>query len=205
MMRRSRWILPWCRFRWLAAGKLRFLWICLVASAAVGCLSETVEADETFREETEALWCTVDTREEHEQLEEPWPLGLDGCCPVQLWDDMIAGRNRWVLGSRQWQAVHDGRLYLFAGAAQQQRFFKEPDVFAPVLAGNDVVMHVDRQRMVPGQRQHGVFFMRRTYLFANEANLATFSRDPQRYVNGVLPTRRHADAPEDPAGRDPRP
>ena len=118
------------------------------------------------------------------------PLGLDGCCPVQLWDDMVNKQNRWALGNRQWGTVYGGRTYLFVGPEQQRRFFNDPDLYAPVLSGNDVVMAVDQNRTVPGMRQHGVFLGNRVYLFASEANLEAFSRNPQRYVNGVLQATR---------------
>jgi len=123
------------------------------------------------------------------------PLGLDGYCPVQLYDDMMSGKLRWVLGNRLWGAVHRGRTYLFAGPQQQQRFLAEPDRYAPVFSGNDVVAAIEQGQTLPGYREHGVFFGNQIYLFANEANLERFRRNPDHYANAVLQAMRSATAP----------
>ncbi len=116
------------------------------------------------------------------------PLGLDGYCPVQLSDDMKANVLRWTLGDRRWGAIHRGRTYLFAGPEQQRKFLADPDRYAPVLSGNDVVIALEQQQTVPGHRRHGVLFGSRVYLFANETTLARFSKDPRRYARQVLQT-----------------
>ena len=113
------------------------------------------------------------------------PLGLDGYCPVELCE-----KHRWVLGNRQWGVIHRGRTYLFGGPEQQRRFLADPDRYAPVISGDDVVLALDRGQSVPGRREHGVFFRGRVYLFADEASLETFARSPTRYVEQVLQTMR---------------
>lgn len=118
------------------------------------------------------------------------PLGLDGYCPVQLCHDMNNNKRRWTLGNRLWGAIHRGRTYLFAGPEQQRRFFANPDRYAPVLSGNDVVTAVDQGQTAPGRREHGVFFANKIYLFANEANLEKFSKSPNQYANPVLQAMR---------------
>ncbi len=110
------------------------------------------------------------------------PLALDGHCPVQLSDDMTGGRQTWTLGDRRWGARHRGRTYLFAGPDQQRRFLANPDRYAPMLSGNDVVLAVEQTRTVAGHREHGVFFNERVFLFTTEATLQKFSRDPNRYA-----------------------
>jgi len=117
-------------------------------------------------------------------------LGLDGHCPVQLCDDMMSGKLRWVLGNRLWGATHRGRTYLFAGPEQQRRFLAEADRYAPVFSGDDVIAAIERGETVPGNREHGVFFGDQIYLFANEANLEKFRRDPDHYANVVLQAMR---------------
>lgn len=115
---------------------------------------------------------------------------MDGYCPVQLMDDMKTGRQQWTKGDRRWGAIHRGRTYLFVGQDQQQRFLGSPDQYAPVLSANDVVMAVDQGQSIPGRREHGVTFGNRVYLFANEASLDRFSRNPHPYANQALQAMR---------------
>jgi protein disulfide-isomerase len=117
-------------------------------------------------------------------------LGLDGYCPVQLSDDMKANLHRWTLGDRRWGAIHRGRTYLFAGPEQQQQFLADPDRYAPVLSGNDVVIAVEQGQTVLGRREHGLLFSNRVYLFASEASLDRFSENPSRYAQQVVQAMR---------------
>ena len=101
---------------------------------------------------------------------------LDGMCPVELVE-----QKNWVVGNRQWGAYHRGRLYIFAGESQQQRFLANPDYYSPVLSGYDPVIAFENQKFLLGQRKHGVFFKNRIYLFANEENLKRFYQAPDRF------------------------
>ncbi len=109
------------------------------------------------------------------------PLGLDGYCPVSL-----SETQRWVLGDRRWGAIHRERTYLFVGPEEQRRFFADPDRYAPAASGNDVVLATEQGQVVPGMRQHGVYFSNRVYLFCSEATLEKFSKNPNAYVNQAL-------------------
>lgn len=114
------------------------------------------------------------------------PLALDGYCAVSLCDDLFAGRRRWVLGNRAHGVIHRGRTYLFADAEKAARFFQDPDRYAPVLSGQDVVMAVDEGRGAPGLREHGAFFGSRVYLFSNEETLQRFENNPNLYADAVV-------------------
>lgn len=105
------------------------------------------------------------------------PLGLDGYCSVQL-----SEQERWVAGDLRWGARHRGRTYLFAGPEEQRRFLADPDRYAPVLSGNDVVVAVEQGQMVPGRREHGAWYQGHVYLFAGEASFEKFSVNPHRYA-----------------------
>lgn len=118
------------------------------------------------------------------------PLGLDGYCPVQLSDDMYRNLPKWTLGDRRWGAIHRGRTYLFAGPEQQRRFLANPDRYAPMLSGNDVVMAVELGETVPGRREHGVLFSSNVYLFSSEASLEKFSKNPHHYARQILQAMR---------------
>jgi len=106
--------------------------------------------------------------------------GLDGMCPVEL-----SEHQAWVAGDRRWGAHHRGRLYLFAGEVQQQRFLANPDYYSPVLSGYDPVVALREGRYVPGYRSHGAFYHGRVFLFASEANLAEFYRSPGEVAQAV--------------------
>jgi len=95
-----------------------------------------------------------------------------------------------VRGDRRWGAIHQGKTYLFAGPEEQQRFLQSPDLYAPVLAGNDPVLMVDLGQVMPGQRRYGAWYGDRVYLFSSEATLHKFSAEAHRYSNAVLQSMR---------------
>ncbi|MBP61339.1 MAG: hypothetical protein CMJ62_07410 [Planctomycetaceae bacterium] len=102
--------------------------------------------------------------------------GLDGYCPVTLGE-----RSRWQLGDPRWGAIHRGKTYLFAGLAEQQRFMANPDFYAPMLSGHDSVVYIEQGRLVPGTREHGVFYRQQVYLFSSEESLQRFWQGPERF------------------------
>ena len=115
------------------------------------------------------------------------PLGLDGYCPVSLVE-----KYHWVPGDRRFGAIHRGRTYLFVGAEEQRRFLADPDRYAPLFSGNDIVLAVDLGQIVPGMRQHGIFLSPggRVFLFASEETLAKFMREPKRYGEQAMASLR---------------
>jgi protein disulfide-isomerase len=104
-------------------------------------------------------------------------LALDGYCPVQLVEN-----DRWQKGNKAWGMIHRGRLYLFAGPEEQRRFQADPDRYAPVSSGNDVVLALELGRTVPGFREHCAKFDGHVYLFASEATLKKFESNPPFYA-----------------------
>lgn len=109
------------------------------------------------------------------------PLGLDGFSPVTLCEKQI-----WQRGVEQFGAIHQGRLYLFTSAAEQQRFLDNPEKYSPVMSGNDPVVALDQRQNVPGTRQNGYFYNGRIYLFASEATQKQFKQNPTRYSAPAL-------------------
>jgi YHS domain-containing protein len=109
------------------------------------------------------------------------PFGLDGFCPVQLMEKGV-----WSPGNRQWGAIHRGRTYLFAGPDEQHRFLGDPDRYAPVSSGEDIVVALEQGRSMPGNRLHGVFYGGRVFLFADEGSLDRFSKNPKFYADRAL-------------------
>ncbi len=114
-------------------------------------------------------------------------FGLDGFCPVQLVENA-----RWQPGKKAWGAVHRGRTYLFAGAEEQRRFLANPDRYAPVSSGDDVVLLLEQGQSVSGHREHGLQFDGHVYLFAGEGTLEKFRSSPRYYADRALQTQRQA-------------
>jgi protein disulfide-isomerase len=113
------------------------------------------------------------------------PLVLEGFCPVSLVE-----KRTWVAGDVRWGAIHHQRTYLFAGESQQQAFLADPDRYAPALDGHDPVLALERSQSVAGNREHGVIFDGRVYLFAGEDTLNVFRHAPERYSIGIRQARR---------------
>lgn len=108
------------------------------------------------------------------------PLAMDGYCPVRLVEKQV-----WTLGDRRYGVIHRGRTYLFAGPEEQSRFFVNPDQFSPVLSGSDVVVALEQGQMVPGTREHGLFYGNKIFLFSSEETLDKFLRNPQQYSSAA--------------------
>lgn len=113
------------------------------------------------------------------------PVGLDGYCPVT-----VVERGQWAPGDKAWGVVHRGRTYLFLGPEEQKKFWANPDLYSPVLSGNDPVLALDRQTVAPGRREFGVFLDKRIYLFADEHSRQVFEQNPRRYAAEVLQAMR---------------
>ncbi len=105
---------------------------------------------------------------------------MAGYCPVTLVDG-----QKWKKADKKFGAFHRNRLYLFAGAEEQQKFLANPDYYSPVLEGYDPIKYLDSGNLVDGRRDHGVFFNNRVYLFADEPTLQKFWSNPQHYVGLV--------------------
>ena len=104
-------------------------------------------------------------------------LDLEGFCPVTL-----VHKSQWQIGDPEFDAVYAGRLYLFAGQKEQRLFESQPERYAPVCSGADIVRLLDENREVQGKRQHGVDFQGRIYLFDSESTLKTFWASRTRYI-----------------------
>ena len=118
------------------------------------------------------------------------PLALEGFCPVDLCE-----RQRWTSGDPRYGLVHRGRTYLFAGAEQRDRFNADPDRYAPILSGIDIVLAIERGQQLEGHRRHGVFYNGRVYLFSSEESLQRFAQRPDFYADQALQAMRAGAVP----------
>lgn len=118
-------------------------------------------------------------------VSKPPSIGLEGYCPVTLLKEI-----RKVPGSKDWGCVHRGKLYFFANESYRRIFMKDPDRYAPVLAGYDVVIYRETGKLVEGKSIYGGFVgekdNRLVFLFANEENKKKFISDKtDRYVEAA--------------------
>ncbi|MBL9122248.1 MAG: hypothetical protein JNG90_01360 [Planctomycetaceae bacterium] len=102
----------------------------------------------------------------------------------------LCENHAWVKGNRQYGIHHQGRLYFFAGPAEQQKFWQNPDRYAPIAGGEDPVAAVDQGLRVPGKREFGMYLSNRVYLFATEENLQRFKQNVARYSGDTLQAAR---------------
>lgn len=114
------------------------------------------------------------------------PIGLEGYCPVSL-----VQRRVWTPGDKRWKAVHEGRVYLFAGLQQQQQFFANPILYAPLLSGYDLVQYAETGQIVLGRREFGLYVDEPgpIALFADEAALERFLANSAYYYNVIRQTQ----------------
>ena len=108
------------------------------------------------------------------------PLGLEGYCPVRLVE-----KRTWTRGDVRWGAIHQGHTYLFSGPEEQRQFFADPNRYAPVDGGNDVVLAVEQKQAAAGYRKHGAYVCR--------AHLLVFRRGHAAEVHEESPLLREAD------------
>ncbi|MBI1902792.1 MAG: thioredoxin family protein [Planctomycetia bacterium] len=122
------------------------------------------------------------------------PLGFDGYCVVSMQDE-----HKWVKGDVRYGVIHRNRTYLFASEEYQQKFYREPDKYAPILAGHDPVLMVETGKEVPGSRLLGAYYIDRDgagrpvfrclCLFASEESLTKFETNSRVYVDRLRQAR----------------
>ncbi|MFN0020984.1 MAG: thioredoxin family protein [Pirellulaceae bacterium] len=109
------------------------------------------------------------------------PVGLEGFCPVSLKE-----AGKWKKGDKQYGAIHRGRTYLFASAAEQQKFLADPDSYSPVLSGADPVIFAEQGQLVDGNRNFGVALPNgersEMYFFATPESRDRFEKNPRQYA-----------------------
>jgi YHS domain-containing protein len=102
----------------------------------------------------------------------------------------LVERQQWAMGTPKFGAIHRGRTYLFLGPEEAKKFMANPDLYSPVLSGNDPVLALDNQMSVPGKREFGVYADNRIFLFADAASRAKFEQNPKRYATEALQAMR---------------
>jgi YHS domain-containing protein/thioredoxin-related protein len=109
------------------------------------------------------------------------PLALEGFCPVTLCTE-----ERWSTGNPVYCTMYQGHIFRFATAEALATFARNPANYIPVAMGEDIVLMVDRNKRVNGNRKFGAWYQGRVFLFSSQESLSTFSERPDFYTEIAL-------------------
>jgi len=109
------------------------------------------------------------------------PLALEGFCPV-----VLCTEERWVAGNPAYSTMYQGHIFRFSSLEALVTFAKNPVNFTPVAMGEDIVLKVDRNRRVNGNRLFGAWFHGRVFLFSSQETFAAFEARPDYYAEIAL-------------------
>jgi thioredoxin-like negative regulator of GroEL len=123
--------------------------------------------------------------------------GLGGFCPVALQDylrmspESQATHSPWVLGREEFSVRHRGRVYRCTSPESRERLLRDPDAFAPVFSGCDLVEFARTGVIVEGKCDLGFIEQNtgRVFLFATQASYEEFARNCERYSNMSDPSQ----------------
>ncbi len=104
-------------------------------------------------------------------------VGLDGYCPVSLWN-----WREWRRGQEQFQLEHKGVTYKFASASEKKSFETDPERYVPQLLGCDPVILYRTDRAITGTTKFGAYFDGSLYLFTTEETRTEFKEHPIRFT-----------------------
>lgn len=104
-------------------------------------------------------------------------VALDGYCAVSL-----SQQAKWLKGSPEITTEYDGVIFRFATLEARDAFAVNPELYAPVLRGNDAVELLTSRREVSGSRKFGAWYHGRVFLFSNVENYEKFQNNPELYA-----------------------
>ena len=116
------------------------------------------------------------------------PIALEGYCVVTLLE-----QKQWRRADVNYGAVHEGRTYLFASAAEQMKFLADPNRYSPAFSGLDPVVLARRGERVDGKRSCGLTYKQQIFLFSDEASLNAFKSAPLDYIGAAQQALRAAE------------
>ena len=103
--------------------------------------------------------------------------GLKGFCPVAIRDD-----RRLTLALDEFTYEHQSQVYRFSSAEALAKFQANPELYAPMAGGLDVVAVRQGAAVANGSLDHAVWFRHRLHLFSTVENLATFRAAPRTFA-----------------------
>jgi YHS domain-containing protein len=109
------------------------------------------------------------------------PLALEGFCPVTL-----CAEERWVSGNPAFCTMYLGHIFRFATSEALGTFAKNPANYIPVAMGEDIVLMVERNKRINGNRKFGAWYEGRVFLFSSQETLDAFANRPEYYTEIAL-------------------
>ena len=109
------------------------------------------------------------------------PLALEGFCPI-----ILCTEERWVSGNPAYCILYQGQIFRFSSMEALTTFAKNPAVYIPVAMGEDMVLKVDRNRRVNGDRRFGAWYQGRVFLFSSQETFNAFEARPEYYADIAL-------------------
>jgi len=109
------------------------------------------------------------------------PLALEGFCPI-----LLCTEENWVSGNPAYSTMYQGHIFRFSSYEALVTFAQNPANYTPVAMGEDIVLRVDRNRRVNGDRRYGAWFRGRIFLFSSQETYNAFESRPDYYAEIAL-------------------
>lgn len=103
--------------------------------------------------------------------------GLKGFCPVVLCEE-----RRLVDAEEQFSAEYQGQTYHFSSSDAVEKFRAQPEKYAPVAGGLDIVAVRQASEVVSGSLDYAVWYRDKLYLFSSPQRKADFCANPRSFV-----------------------
>jgi thiol-disulfide isomerase/thioredoxin/YHS domain-containing protein len=134
---------------------------------------------------------------ESDATEAPIPAPtLEGFCPVSLHEALLNGQvdQAWQEGRADHAVKHRSCIYWFRDEAQLEKFMVDPDKYAAILSGYDLVSFIREGALIPGKREHGYIRDGKLFLFSTDSNKKLFAERHREFVTELQQILMHREA-----------
>jgi YHS domain-containing protein len=123
----------------------------------------------------------------------PTEIAMGGFCPVSLAMAIEASKagtspaSAWVKGNSDFAVRHRGRVYHCVSEEALAKFLENPDLYAPVLSGCDLVEYSKSGKWIDGDCRFGFIDKEtgRIFLFSSSLNCQEFAQNCESYSSMV--------------------
>jgi len=123
----------------------------------------------------------------------PTSIAMNGYCPVSLGSAIAASQSgsetlpAWVKGKPEFAVRHRGRVYHCVSEEALAKFLGNPDQYAPVLSGCDLVEYSKSGKWIDGDCRFGFIDKEtgRIFLFSSSLNCQEFAQNCESYSSMV--------------------